>query len=154
MIGQMRIEFIVGILIFAVVIVFIVSQTNTTFTNLLTDSKADISKAKNLNSITILTEDVGDPVNWESIAQSSPENVKRVGLAINPYNLSVSKINSLNLTCDLLNNFDLGSYRLKVYNSTHRLLFCGNEVLEPPTSIEIKYVKIGTDYGNVTLELW
>jgi hypothetical protein len=154
MIGQMRIEFIVGILIFAIIIVFIVSQTNTTFTNLLIDSKTDISKAKNLNSITILTEDVGDPSDWETIAQTNPEDVKRVGLAISPYNLSVSKIDSLNSNCGLLDNFNLGSYRLKIYNSTHQLLFCGYETLEPPLSVEIKYVRIGIDYGNVSLELW
>jgi hypothetical protein len=152
--GQMRIEFIVGVLIFAVVIVFIVTQTNTTFTNLLTDSKTDILKAKNLNSITILTEDTGDPIDWESIAQSNPENVRRVGLATTPYMLSVSKINRLRSNCELLNNFYLGSYRLKIYNSTNQLLFCGYETLEPPRSIETRYVKIGNDYGNVSLELW
>ena len=150
----MRIEFIAGIIIFAIVLVFIVNQTNITFSSLLTDSKTDITKAHNLNSITILTEDRGYPANWESIAQSNPGSVKRVGLASTPYNLSVSKINSLRLNCDLLNNFDMGQYRLKVYNSTHMLIFCGSDVLNPPTSVEIRYVKINGDYGNISLELW
>lgn len=147
----MRVEFIAGIIIFAIVIVFIATQTNRTFTNLLTDSKADISKAKNINSITILIEDRGDPPNWESLA---PNNINRVGLAVSPYNLSVSKINRINSECDLLDNFYLGSYRLKVYNSTDLVLFCGQDVLEPALSIETKYVRVGNSLGNITLELW
>lgn len=147
----MRIEFVAGIIIFAIVIVFIAGQTNRTFTNLLTDSKSDISKAKNLNSITILIEDRGDPPNWESLA---PNNVMRVGLAVSPYNLSISKINRLSSNCDLLDNFYLGSYRLKIYDSTDLLLICGQDVLEPPLSVETKYVKIGNEFGNITLELW
>jgi hypothetical protein len=154
MIGQMRIEFIAGILIFAVVLVFIVNQTNVTFSSLLSDSEADITKAHNLNVMTILSEDKGDPTNWETIAQSNPGGVNRVGLASNPYNLSVSKINSLMSNCDLLSNFDLKQYRLKIYNSTQMLLFCGSDVLNSPKSIEVRYVKIGSDYGNITLELW
>lgn len=152
--GQMRIEFAAGILVFAVLIVFIVNQTNITFTNLLTDSKTDISKTKNLNSITILAEGKGDPPDWDLVAQSSPEDVKRVGLAYSPYNLSINKINNLSSNCDLISNFYLGSFRLRIYNSTHSLLFCGYETMEPPISIEVKYVKIEDDYGNITLELW
>lgn len=152
--GQMRIEFIVGIVIFAIVLVFIVNQTNITFTTLLSDSKSDTTKAKNLNVMTILIEDAGEPSNWETIAQSNPGGVKRVGLASEPYELSMNKINSLAANCSLLHNFDLGSYRLKIYTSTQRLLFCGYEALETPASTETKYVKIGNEYANITLELW
>ncbi|MFH0929582.1 MAG: hypothetical protein V1818_04525 [Candidatus Aenigmatarchaeota archaeon] len=137
--GQMRIEFIAGILIFVIIIVFIVNQTNITFSNLLTDSRADILKAKALNSITILTEDVGND---------------RIGLATAPLELSMVKINNLDANCQLLEDFELGSYRLKIYNSTSMILFCGYEMSSPPRSIETRYVKIGNDYGNVTLELW
>jgi hypothetical protein len=89
MLGQIRIEFIAGILIFAIIITFVVSQTNITFSNLLTDSKADVLKAKAFNAITILVEDVGEPSNW------NPSNVERVGLAYEPYSLSINKINTL-----------------------------------------------------------
>ena len=152
--GQMRIEFIVGVVIFSIVLVFIVNQTNITFTNLLSDSKADILKAKALNSIMLLTEDRGDPINWETIAQSNPGDVKRVGLASTPFVLSMSKINELNSNCTLLDNFVLGSYKLVIKNSTHTLLSCGYDTLNPSRSKEIRNVKIGNTYGNVTLELW
>jgi len=152
--GQMRIEFIVGVVIFAIVLVFIVNQTNITFTNMLSDSEADILKAKALNSIMLLTEDRGDPINWETIAQTNPGGVKRVGLAISPFVLSINKINMLDANCTLLDNFVLKSYRLVVKNSTHTLLLCGYDTLNPSRSREVRNVKIGNDYGNITLELW
>ncbi len=148
MLGQIRIEFIAGILIFSIIITFIVNQTNITFSGLLTDSNADILKSKALNSITILVEDSGEPLNW------NPSNVERVGLAYEPHSLSISKIDMLNSNCNILDNFLLKSYRLKIYNSTNLLLFCGNENLNPATAIEVKYVEIEGDYGNVSLELW
>jgi hypothetical protein len=148
MLGQIRIEFIAGILIFAILITFIVNQTNVTFSNLLVDSRADILKAKALNSITILVEDTGEPQNW------NPSNVERVGLAYQSHSLSISKIDMLNSDCTLLDNFVLRSYRLKIYNSTDLLLLCGQDVLTPPIAFEIKYVEIEGDYGNVSLELW
>jgi hypothetical protein len=148
MLGQIRIEFIAGILIFAIIITFVVSQTNITFSNLLTDSKADVLKAKAFNAITILVEDVGEPSNW------NPSNVERVGLAYEPYSLSINKINTLSSNCGLLDNFALKSYRLKIYNSTDLILFCGIDITEPPAAFEVKYVEIEGDYGNVSLELW
>jgi hypothetical protein len=148
MLGQIRIEFIAGILIFAIITVFIVNQTNITFSNLLADSMADILKSKALNSITILVEDTGEPSDW------TPSNVDRIGLAYEPYRLSINKINNLVSDCSLLDNFVLNTYRLKIYNSTDLLLSCGMNVLEPPAASEIKYVEIEGDYGNVTLELW
>jgi hypothetical protein len=149
MFGQIRIEFIVGILIFAVIIIFIVNQTNITFSTLLTDSRADILKAKASNAITILVEDKGEPPDWET----NPP-VRRVGLAYKPYSLSIDKIDKLETDCNLLDNFTLESYRLKIFNSTDQILFCGYDSLEPPIALEIKYVEIEGDYGNVSLELW
>jgi hypothetical protein len=148
MLGQIRIEFIAGILIFSIIIAFIVNQTNITFSNLLIDSRADILKSQALNSITILVEDMGKPPDW------NPSNVERVGLAVKPYSLSIDKINDLSSDCSLLDNFILKAYRLKIYNSTDLLLFCGIDVLDPPAAFEVKYVEIEGDYGNVTLELW
>ena len=164
MLGQIRVEFIFGIILFALIMFFIVTQTNTLFSSLLTDSRSDALKAKALNAIKILVEDKGNPENWDEIAQSNPANVKRVGLIYNqPYNLSKNKILNLSYNCsytadlykNLLWNFDLKAYRLKVYNSTnHQILFCGYDSLEPVTVMETRYVYIDGDYGRVTLEMW
>jgi len=136
MFGQIRIEFIAGIIIFLIILVFVLNQTNITLTNLLVDSRADVLKAKALNTVTILIEDRGKPQNW------NPSNVERVGLAYEPHSLSINKINTLNSNCDLLDSFYLGSYRLKIYNSNNLLLFCGIDISDPPAVFEVKYVKI------------
>ena len=160
MFGQIRVEFIFGIIIFALIMFFIVTQTNTLFSSLLSDSRADALKAKASNAIRILVEDKGYPENWDT----QPGSTKRVGLVYNqPYNLSKYKILNLSYNCsstadiykNLLWNFDLKAYRLKVYNSTHQIiLFCGFDSLEPVTVMETRYVFIDNEYGKVTLELW
>jgi len=158
MLGQIRVEFIFGIIIFALVMFFIVTQTNTLFSSLLTDSRSDALKAKALDAIKILVEDKGDPPSWNDI----PSSTKRVGLAEQPYFLSKSKVLTLNSNCtitadiykNLLWNFDLKAYRLKVYNSTHQLLFCGYDSLEPVNVMETRYVYIDGGYGRITLEMW
>jgi hypothetical protein len=162
MFGQIRVEFVFGIIIFALIMFFIVTQTNTLFSSLLTDSRTDAVKAKASNAIKILIEDRGDPPDWDTIAQSNPGNVKRVGLTYyyqpsnisQPYNLSRNKILNLSSNCSLLNNFDLKAYRLKVYNSTQQILFCGFDSLEPVTVMETRYIFVDGDFGRITLELW
>jgi len=151
MFGQVRVEFVFGIVIFSIIIIFIITQTNTLFSSLLIDSKNDILKAKSINVITILVEDGGDPPNWQTL---SFNNVNRVGLANQPYNLSKSKINRLNSECDLLNKTELRNYRLKVFNETHLIVFCGSESLEPPKSVSLRYVYVDNGFGNVSLEVW
>lgn len=158
MIGQMRIEFVLALVLFVLMMVFIVSQINTLFSSLLTDSKIDDLKAKSVNAMKVLVEDIGDPPNW--FYPTMPDSgIKRIGLASardQPYSLSKAKINRLasSNNCTHLEKFDLKAYRLKIYNSTHRMLFCGFDSLEPPAATEIKYVYIDGGFGNISLELW
>jgi len=160
MLGQIRVEFIFGIIIFAILITFIITQTNTLFSSLLTDSRSDNLKAKAANAIKILVEDKGDPQNWDAMPVS---DVKRTGLVYNqPYNLSKNKILNLSYNCsntadlygNLLWNFNLKAYRLKVFNSTDQILFCGFDSLEPPLVIETRYIFVDNDFGKITLEMW
>ena len=160
MFGQIRVEFVFGVLLFALIMFFIITQTNVLFSSLLTDSRTDAIKAKALSAIKILVEDKGDPTDWDT---QPPASVKRVGLSYNqPYNLSKNKVLTLNTNCtntvdlykNLLWNFDLKAYRLKIYNSTHEILFCGFDSLEPVIAIETRYVFIDGDFGKVTLEMW
>ena len=81
--------------------------------------------------------------------------IRRIGLSSKqPYNLSKEKVTRLSQSCELLGDFDLSTYRLKVFNSTEQILFCGVNKPEPPAVIETRYVYIDNDFGNVTLELW
>jgi len=153
MLGQLRVEFIFGLMLFILLIFFIITQINVLFTSLVTDSKADKLKSKSINAVKILVEDKGYPQNWWNVPDA---NIKRVGLAGQPYNLSINKINRLASpnNCTLLDNFNLRAYRLKISNSTHQLLMCGIDSLEPATVIEVKKVYINGDMGTVSLELW
>lgn len=80
--------------------------------------------------------------------------IKTVGLADQPDVLSADKIAALNSNCDLLLNFGLNTYRLRIYNSTDLLLYCGTQSLNPAKITVSKYVKIGNSLGNITLEMW
>lgn len=80
--------------------------------------------------------------------------IKTVGLADQPDALSMDKITTLNGNCNLLLNFGLNTYRLRIYNSTDLLLYCGTESLSPAKITVSKYVRIGNDLGNITLETW
>jgi hypothetical protein len=161
MFGQVRIEFIFGVVIFAVIIFYIVTQTNTLFSALLFDSRLDYLKAEATNTIKILVEDRGEPANWDMLAVSSPGSIKRVGLANEPFFLSRSKVLNLSYNCsnsdvykNLLWSFSLKAYRLRVYNSTSRILLCGFDSLEPAAVTETRYVYIDNGFGTVVLDLW
>jgi hypothetical protein len=81
--------------------------------------------------------------------------IRTVGLLDNTSKyLSMEKINALNNSCNFLDNFKIKNYRLKIYNSTSLLLFCGTETLRPAKVMTSKIVLIGSSLGNVTLELW
>lgn len=149
--GQIRVEFIFGVVIFGIIIFFIASQLNTIFTTVLTDSRTDTIRAKSINILTLLIEDKGNPEDWEIKPLSQ---VKRIGLANKPYDLSINKIMKLNENCNLLEKFDLKSYRLKIFDSNGQILFCGYESLEPPTVLIIRYVLIDGEFGNISLEMW
>lgn len=164
MIGQIRVEFIFGLIVFALIMFFIVTQTNVLFSSLITDSKSDSLKANAVNAIKMLVEDKGNPENWDiETTNGHPENVKRVGLTYNqPYNLSKNKVLNLSKNCsgtpdyykNLLWNFNLNAYRLEIYNSTNQILLCGTNDTEPAAVIETRYVFIDNDFGNITLKLW
>jgi len=170
MFGQVRIEFVFSVVIFALIIFFIVTQTNVLFSSLLTDSRSDTLKARASTAIKILVEDGGDPPTWDiNVTQGHPEAVKRVGLAYiktfnQPYSLSKNKIDALNSNCsstsdyyrNLLWNFGLNAYVLEIYNSTdNQILVCGSSGgLEPPLVTETRYIFIDNGYGKITLGLW
>lgn len=92
---------------------------------------------------------------YEEIAYEIKSTVTKVGIITSkPYIVSQEKVYNLSQSCDNLNIFDLKTYRLKVYNSTNLLLFCGTDSMKPPRIFVSKYVWIGNDLGNVTLEMW
>ena len=64
MFGQIRIEFVFGLIIFTLVIFFIVTQINTVISTTLSDARINSLKAKANSIIEILINDGGYPDNW------------------------------------------------------------------------------------------
>ena len=147
--GQIKIEYIFGIVFFAIIIFYLAVQIGNAVTGVASDSALNNMKVRTNSILKILIEDQGEPSNWEDDAA----NAKRIGLATSPYNLSKSKIAKLNETCGLMEKFNLSSYKLTIFNSTDQLLACGYS--PPLVSIPIiKPVFIEGSYGNITLEVW
>ncbi len=150
MLGQIKFEFIFAVVVFAIIIVFAVSQTNILFTAISVDSRTDILKTTTMSVINLLLKDEGEPSNWEN----NPPNTRWVGLAYSPFALSKQKINQLQNNCGLLDIYNLGEYSLVIYNETHRILFCGYSLAQTPITIVTRYVFVDNGIGNVTLKLW
>jgi len=93
---------------------------------------------------------------YKEIATEIKREIIRSGLiAKYPYNVSKEKVDNLKQNCDRMNIFfGIRSYRLKIYNSTDLLLFCGTDTLKPPKVFVSKYVLVENDSGNITLEMW
>jgi hypothetical protein len=156
--GQLRVEFIFGVIFFGMIILFIAVNINNVFTSTLTDSRVDSLKAKAIGLMTQLTSEAGDPIDWENRAYS---DVKRIGLAFpnRPYYLSRNKIFKLNNTrigdtCSLLESYNLGGYRIRIFDSTNEILFCGFAGVSQLTVILTRNVYIDDNLGNITVEVW
>ncbi|HLC51221.1 MAG TPA: hypothetical protein VJH90_02500 [archaeon] len=153
MLGQIRIDFILGVVFFSIVIFFIASQINFIWSNIETTSRLDTTRLTALSLVTYLVNDHGSPEDWENLPPDEAYKIKRVGFAASNYRLSPNKIDRLNQTCGLLDNKTLGGFRIVVYNETNKMLQCGF-VGEQLGSKIVRNVLIGSLYGNITVEAW
>ena len=155
--GQIRVEFIFGVVIFSVIIFMMISQVNTIFSSVGRDSISDAAKTRAIAFLDVILRDSGDPSNWET----NPVNVRRVGLTFNnqPFNLTLEKINKLNSTrtslnrCSLLEDLGLGGYRMTIYKGSTLVLNCGIRVVTPYIVSVSRPVFIENEYGTVNIEV-
>lgn len=156
--GQIRIEFIFGVVIFAIIIFLMVGQMNTIFTSVGTDSLSDTTKARGIGFLDMIVKDSGSPLTWES----DPSSIVRFGLSYynQPFNLSMAKIVALNISrnpenrCLLLEDQGLGGYRLTIYKNNVLILECGEQVVTPFLETISRPVFIEDEYGQISLEVW
>ena len=71
-----------------------------------------------------------------------------------PYEISDEKLNGLKNDCGKLDIFNLGTYRLTIYNETDQVVFCGTDSMRPPRVSTTKYVTVNNVTGNITVEVW
>ena len=156
--GQVRIEFIIGIVIFAAIIFFLSSQITILFSTVVQDANRESLKGKAITALTVLLEDEGDPVNWES---QPTGNIIRVGLADEPYKLNNNKLTRLRNECSLLERYELGKYRLIFENyvitrtgQSLDFIICGSANIGLPVVSVARNVYINGIYTKATLELY
>jgi len=140
--GQIKVEFVLAVVVFAFVTLVVMTQLNSTFNIIASDSKTDTVRTKANDLINLLVEDP----QWMSAGQ--------------PYNLSKSKISVIDLNrdatgqCSSFIPMRLGGYRLTVANSTHTLLRCGAAGVGSGAVSIARAVWIENDYGIITVEMW
>jgi hypothetical protein len=131
--GQTRLEFIFGIIIFSVLVFYVVSQINTSFSSQISNYESYTLNTKALNTVKFLAESK---------------------LAASPYNLSLAKLDVLRSDCSSIDAYGLGSYSLRIYNSTDIEVSCGTQTLKAPRASVSKSVLVRNTLGNITLEIW
>ena len=143
--GVIKVEFILGVVIFAVLIFYVASQINTAFVGINIDTKLDMLKSQSVSVLTILATD-------EDIGLANTTNV-----------LSLERIEEWdtnrdsNGNCIDLNSFNLGGYRLNIYkeDEPEKILFCGYIGLSTLKTSVIRNVKFDDGkIGNMTMEMW
>jgi hypothetical protein len=136
--GQFKIEFILALAAFILVLVFIIIYMNDAYTNVGESVKNDTIKMRADSAIIYITED-------PSL------------FAIKPYYLNLSRIaEEKGKGCENIRNatYPYG-FRLRIFNSTDNVLDCG-AYGSPVVSISrnIKIVNNTIVDGNLTLDLW
>ena len=148
--GVIKVEFILGVVIFAILIFYIAFQINTSFVGINIDTNLDMLKSESYSVLTILSTDETE------------------GLAYSKNVLSFDKIKQWddnrgsNNNCINLDEFNLGGYRLNIYHEDYNepILFCGYIGLSTLRTNVIKHVKIYDEStntirnGNMTMEMW
>lgn len=144
--GVIKVEFILGVVIFAIIIFYIATQINTSFSSVNADTRLDILKSESISILAILATD------------------KDIGLAYEKDVLDINKITtweatktSTNQECTQMKYFELGGYRLNIYHESYSapILFCGYVGLSPIRTTVTRHIKFNDGHiGNMTLELW
>jgi len=141
--GQIKIEFMLAIVAFSIVVFAIATQVNSTANIVSSDSMNDVLRIKAIGLIGLLVEDPA----WLSSGE--------------PYSIDMFKLVGLNTSrnastnqCTRLEPLDLGGYRLTIANSTHTLLRCGALVVGTSAVSITRIVWIEQDYGTITVEMW
>jgi Flp pilus assembly pilin Flp len=149
--GYTKIEFLFAVFIFSLMLIYSGAYIGTSLTSIFSDIKSELAKTKAEVLIDILVNEPGIPSNWEL----NPLGARRIGLAIQPYNLSIQKIKALQSNCEIFSKkFDVLGYRLLILNLTDNsiILRCGN--VGHLKSYAERSVVIGKDRGRVMLEIW
>ncbi len=141
--GQIRVEFVLAAVAFAVVSFAVATQINNTFSIVSSDSHVDVLRTKASGLVDMLVSDK----QWLSDGQ--------------PFSINRTAIEVLNSTrdplyhqCTRLEDMKLGGYIVTIANSTHTLLRCGAASVGTGSISISRVVWIERGYGTITVEMW
>ncbi|MEM5771942.1 MAG: hypothetical protein QXF15_02305 [Candidatus Aenigmatarchaeota archaeon] len=136
--GQLRVEFVFSIVIFAAFLLIILNFTNTSFSDVINSVKPDIVKIKAETTLIFLTED-------------------KNGFALQPFILNKTKIIKYSENCtNVTNLIKINTYKLIISNTTSILLECGaygTPIVSLKRNISLIYDN-NIEKGNLILEIW
>lgn len=145
--GAIKIEFMLGVVVFAIIVLYVGNQIGIAFNSANTDARIDILKSKSISVLNMILLD------------------NDIGLAVGPSVLSTSKLQEWNEDAELndgnciqLDRFKLAGYRLVINDGTNDVLFCGFVGLSQIRTMTMREYIIEdsnpTEYGTITLEMW
>lgn len=140
--GQVKVEFVLAVVAFAVVAFAVATQLNSSFNIVAGDNRADMLHARALGLVNLMVEDT----RWLSDGR--------------PYSINTANLTAIDSRRDQfeqcldLTPLRLGGYRMTVANSTHTLLRCGAVTAGSGAVSVSRAVWIERDWGTITVEMW
>ncbi|MCD6477088.1 MAG: hypothetical protein J7K26_02920 [Candidatus Aenigmarchaeota archaeon] len=136
--AMIKVEFIFGIIVFIIIIIYSMSQINSMFIISSSDSKIDVNKLRANTILNLISED------------------DSIGLIVEPYRF-YNPTDLKNNGCPNLEKYNLGQYRLTLYQSgqDEPIIKCGSNNTLPASIFEVKYISFDDNtYGRMVLEMW
>lgn len=140
--GQVKLEFVLAVVAFAVVSFAIATQINNTFNIVASDSRIDTLRTRAAGLTELLVTDKS----WMSDGRQYSINRTR----LSEIDASRDTYNQ----CTAFSSLNLGGYIITVSNSTNTLLRCGAASAGGGAVSTSRVVWIENDYGLITVEMW
>jgi len=145
--GAVKVEFILGVVVFAIIVLYVGNQIGVAFSSANIDARIDILKSKSVSVLNIMMLDTS------------------FGLATSPNTLDTSVLKEWNEDaiinegkCIQFDRFDLKGYRLIINDGINDVLFCGYVGLSSIRTMTMREYIIENSnpirYGTITLEMW
>jgi hypothetical protein len=171
--GQINVEYIVTMTLFITMALYFATQVMQRTPIYLRASRTEYLQSEAYQISELLINNMGEPANWETIWQSAPSSVMRLGLSSgNKTNLlSVSKVQMLGTACgaapDYYNNV---RQRLGVESNDYQISLFVKDIASGVTLLDCMPTQIVSrqgvvtfkrlvalssgDYGELTIQAW
>lgn len=166
--GQFSVDYLVALIIFVTFVLYLAFRLLQFFPAYVNAVDEQRLRAEAYQISEILVNDLGQPINWDTLLPNQIDQIKRVGLSDQTKNktnaLSLSKITAFNSACNQPNGYLnikswLGTELRFSINLTKsdgtKLIDCTSPQTAGLLKVDIKrIVAFGSSYGNLSVEVW